>query len=350
VYRLRNAPGWTISLFGAALVALAVVHHGMELQQDVPTTGPVVAFTLDGFPGLTLAYAGYWLQGSRFSRDNQWRAVGWCVLGATTFAAVTTASIAVRAFEGGQLVEPLFPILLSTGVGGQAGFVAGYFYALAREDAERAERANDALSFVNSVLRHDLRNAINVVQGNASLVESSVDDPDTRERMVTIQEQTEEALDRIESAGEMVDTLVGDSDLREVDLAAVATQCGNRVADAYGVQIETDVPDAAPVVADDGLHSVVHNLVENAAEHNDADDPEIAVAVERNGDVARLEVWDNGSGFDDPAVYDGLDELTGSGGLHLVDALVDHYGGEARVSDDDLPGATVVVELPKAAS
>jgi two-component system OmpR family sensor kinase len=350
VPRLRDAPGWTISLFGVALVTLAAIHHGMELRQAVPTAGPLVALALDGFPGVTLAYAGYWLQGSRFSTDNQWRAVGWCVLGAATFASVTTASIAVRAFEGGQIVEPLFPILLSTGVGGQAGFVAGYFYALAREDAERAERANDALSFVNSVLRHDLRNALNVVQGNASLVESSVDDPDTRERMATIQDQTDEALDRIESAGEMVDTLVGDSDLREVDLAAVATQCGNRVADVHDVSVETDVPDAAPVVADDGLHSVVHNLVENAAEHNDADDPEVAVHVERNGEVARLEVRDNGSGFDDSAVDDGLDEIAGGGGLHLVDALVDHYGGDARVADDDWPGATVVVELPKAAA
>jgi signal transduction histidine kinase len=348
VSRVRTAPGWTISLFGVALAALAVAHHGKELQAGLPTIGPLVGLALDGFAALTLAYAGYWLQGSRFSRENKWRAVGWCVLGSTTFASVTAASMAVRAFENQVIAEPLFPILLSAGVGGQAGFVAGYFYAVAREDAERAERANDALSFVNSVLRHDLRNAINVVQGNASLVESTTEDADTSERMATIQEQTEEALGRIESAGEMVDTLVGDSDLREVDLAAVATQCGNRVADAHGVHVETDVPERAPVVADDGLQSVVHNLVENAAEHNDADDPEVAIDVERNGELARLAVADNGSGFDDPAVHDGLDELAGSGGLHLVDALVDHYGGDARVADDGRSGATVVVELPRA--
>ena len=38
--------------------------------------------------------------------------------------------------------------------------------------------------------------------------------------------------------------------------------------------------DRAPVVANAGVRSVVDNLVENAVEHNDADDPRVHVAVE----------------------------------------------------------------------
>lgn len=348
MYRWRRVPGWFIAVFGVALLAVATTHHLRELRAASRAAGPALSFLLDGLPALTLVYAGHWLHGVDLSVDNQWRVFGWCVLGATTFATVTGASIAVRAFEGRPLAEPAFPLLLATGVGAQAGFVAGYFYARAREDAERAERANEALSFVNSVLRHDLRNTLNVVKGNASLAAADGDDAPVGDRLATIQDQTDEALDRIDSAGEIVDTLVGESDLDRVDLAGVAARCSDRIADAHGVPVETDLPAAAPVVADDGLHSVVHNLVENAAEHNDADDPEVGVSVDAMEDTVRLAVRDNGPGFDDPAVHDDLSAAASGGGLTLVDTLVEHYGGDARALDDDSPGATVVVELPRA--
>lgn len=346
--RTLAAPGRALALFGAALAVIAVDHHVNELGTVSQSAGPILALALDGVPALTLVYAGYWLHGTEFSRQHKWLVVGWCALGAATFTSVTGASLAVRAFEGRVLTEPEFPLLLSATVGGQAGFVAGYLYVRALEDATRAQRANDALSFVNSVLRHDLRNTINVVRGNASLVASRADDEAVERRAATIREQTDEALDRIESTGEMVETLVGDSDLHAVDLADVADECADRVATAHEVTVETDLPESAPVVADDGLHSVVHNLLENAAEHNDAAAPRVEVGVEPDGDVTLLAVADNGPGFDDAADED-LGSVDGAGGLQLVDTLVDHYGGDAWVADDDAPGASVVVELPRAA-
>jgi len=48
-----------------------------------------------------------------------------------------------------------------------------------------------------------------------------------------------------------------------------------------------------------GLRSVVDNLLENAAEHNDADDPRVAVTVETGADTVRLLVSDNGPGIPD---------------------------------------------------
>lgn len=312
--------------------------------------GPLLALLLDGFPALSLVYAGYWLHGTTFSRPHKWRVVGWSTLGALTLTAVTGASLAVRIFEGRGLAEPGFSMLLAAGVGAQTGFVAGFLYVRALEDADRARRANDALSFVNSVLRHDLRNTINVVRGNASLVAARADgDDDLEHHAATIRDQTDKALDRIESTGEMVDTLVGDTDLHAVDLAAVTEECADRVATAHGVTVETDLPESAPVVADDGVHSVVHNLLENAAEHNDAADPRVAVAVEPDAaDVTHLEVVDNGSGFEDEAVSGNLGAVTDAGGLKFVDTLVDHYGGDAWVETDGTPGARVVVELPRA--
>lgn len=336
------------------LTATAVVHHASELTIVSEPAGPLLALALDGLPAAGLVYGSVRLRRMGYSREHEWRVVVCCCLGAITFTGVTGASLAVRAYEGRALVEPVFSLLLSTSMGAAAGFVAGYFYVRALADADRARRANDALSFVNDVLRHDLRNTLNVVNGNASLVAQRADDDgdggdELAARAATIQDQTDEALDRIESAGEMVATLTDDADLHTVDLADVAVECADNVAGAHDVPVETDVPESAPVVADDGLGSVVHNLVENAAEHNDADDPHVEVEVEQTHDVAQLEVTDNGPGFEDPAAHDSIDAVEDAGGLRLAGTLVDHYGGDAWARDTDSPGATVVVELPRAA-
>jgi two-component system OmpR family sensor kinase len=330
------------------LAATAVVHHASELAVVSGPAGPLLSLALDALPAAGLVYASFWLQRAGYSRDHEWRVLVCCCLGAVTFTTVTGASLAVRAYEGRTLAEPSFSLLLSASIGGTAGFVAGYFYVRALADADRARRANDALSFVNDVLRHDLRNTLNVVSGNASLVAERTDDDELASRATAIQNQTGEALHRIESAGEMVATLTEDADLHTVDLADVAVDCADRVAGTHDVTVETDLPDSAPVVADDGVGSVVHNLVENAAEHNDADDPRVVVAVQRDGDRTRLEVTDNGPGFDDPAVHDGIAAVDDAGGLRLAGTLVDHYGGDAWAKDTDSPGATVVVDLPRA--
>jgi len=87
---------------------------------------------------------------------------------------------------------------------------------------------------------------------------------------------------------------------------------------------------------------VVDNLVENAAEHNDADDPRVAVAVDPREDAVRLEVRDNGPGVPDDVLADA------DGGLDLVATLVDHYGGELHVSENEPRGTVFAVDLPRA--
>ena len=82
--------------------------------------------------------------------------------------------------------------------------------------------------------------------------------------------------------------------------------------------------------------------MENAAEHNDADDPRVTVAVERADETVRFEVRDNGPGVD-PSVLADAD-----GGLELVRTLVDHYDGRVDVTANEPRGAVFAVELPRA--
>ncbi|MFB6269778.1 MAG: ATP-binding protein [Halobacterium sp.] len=338
-----SVPAAVVAGLGVGLLAVSAAHHSAEIGAIDHTQGPLSAFIVDTVPALAVVAAGWVLSRTDFSVRNKWRVAGWTVGGSALFAAVTLTTVVIREFEGRSVAEPQFPLLVSGGIGALAAFVAGYFEVVARRDADHAERTSHAFSFVNDVLRHDIRNSLGVVRGNAELIATETDRESVAERAGTIREQADEALGRIEDAGTIADTISGDAPLEAVDLAPIAATAAERAADAYDVTVTTDVPETARVRANDAVRSVVDNVVENAAEHNDADDPRVTVRVERVGDVVRLEVRDNGPGVP-PSVLEDVEE----GGLDLAATLVEHYDGTISVAENQPRGSVFTVVLPAA--
>lgn len=338
----RHLPVAGVAGLAVGLLAVSAVHHATEIEHIDHVGGPLSAFLVDGIPAVALLAAGYWLHTADFESDNRWLVATWSAVGGTLFATITLLTIAVREFEGRSVAEPVFPMLVYTGVGALAGFVAGVFYVRARRDAERASHASDAFAFVNDVLRHDIRNSLGIVRGQAELLATRTDDESVESRTETIREQTNEALDRIENANTIANTITDDATLEPVDLTAFAETAADRVAGAYRVTVRTGFPESAHVRANDALQTVVDNLVENAAEHNDADDPWVEVAVEPTADAVRLEIRDNGPGVDPDVLADA------DGGLDLVRTLVAHYDGDIEITDNEPRGTVFTVDLPRA--
>jgi signal transduction histidine kinase len=183
--------------------------------------------------------------------------------------------------------------------------VAGYYAARARTDARRARMTREAFAFVNRLIRHDLRNDRTVIRGQADLLGSTRGDAaDAPGDLAVVAEKAEEALARIETTGGIANTLVGDPDLERVDLA--------------------------PVVADTVSR--------------------VEVGIETGSDTARLTVRDNGSGVPGD-VKRRLRDPTASGsggGLHLARTLIERYGGDLSVADNEPRGSVFTVELPRA--
>lgn len=330
----------------------ALVHHTAEFYALNKLVGPLIAVLLDGLPALGLIYAGYWLAGTDLPPKGRWQAWIWCLVGATLFVAVMGLSLLVRAFEGRAIAEPLFPLLIAAEAGGLAGVVAGYYTGRARVETRRAQTMSDALGFVNSLIRHDLRNDLSVIHGHAELIDTNAGSTDTEtgpDSVSIITRKTDEALTRIETTSAVAKTLTGDADLEQVDLAAITAEMATRIKNTYDLPVAIEIPDRAPVTANAGLRSVVDNLLENAVEHNDAEDPQIRAAVELNTETARLIVTDNGPGIPDKQKERILDSQSGedsSGGLSLIQILIEGYGGKIRIEDNDPRGSIVTVELP----
>lgn len=355
IRRRAPLPSLLIVAMGVGLAVLAVVTHVREFSALDGSIGPLIALLVDGVPALALAYAGYWLSTTDLSLRGQWTAFTWCLVGGVAFAAVTGVTFLVRVFEGRSVAEPIFPLLVAAEAGALAGLTAGYFNARARRDARRARTVSDALTFVNRLVRHDLRNDLNVIVNHAALVARSSDGGSGPGDPEVVVDRADEALAHIETTRTIADTLVGDADLGPVDLVPVVTELADHVEEAFGVSVVVDVPDRAFVTANDGLRSVVDNLLENAVEHGSGDerpgaaDLHVAVTVERGPDTVRLRVSDDGPGIA-PARRAALFGADGddSGGLSLVETLVEAYGGDVRLADDDADGATFVVDLPRA--
>ncbi|MDQ2071263.1 ATP-binding protein [Haloarcula sp. H-GB4] len=98
------------------------------------------------------------------------------------------------------------------------------------------------------------------------------------------------------------------------------------------------------------------NVLTNAIQHNDSAPPSVAVDVTDDGDAVSVTVSDNGPGIPDEqkrTVFERGEkrpDSEGTGvGLYLVRTLVDAYGGDVWVEDNEPRGAVVGLTLPKAA-
>jgi hypothetical protein len=337
---------------GAVLFLVATGYHLREAAALGDVAGPLAALLLDGLPALAVVAIGVHLGRTDLAPRDQRRVLAWSLGGGVVFLSVIWTTFLVRFAEGRTVAEPAFPLLIGVNVGALAGLVAGYYHARSRADARRARAVSDALSFVNDLLRHDLRNDLAVIAGNADLLAdrrtaADGDDPGDVEVVAT---KADEALDRIETTRAVTGVLVGDPTLEPTDLAAVVADLAAGVASIHDAAVTTDLPDRALVRANDGLRSVVDNLLENAVEHNDADDPRVTAAVTVDPEAVRLTVSDNGPGLSGgpESPFDASRTETDRGGLALVQTLVEGYGGTVRAEPNEPRGATVVVTLPRA--
>jgi signal transduction histidine kinase len=118
------------------------------------------------------------------------------------------------------------------------------------------------------------------------------------------------------------------------------------------VTAEGAIPDV-DVVGNEMLGSIFRNLLQNAIQHNDKTPPEVTVSTAEADDRIEIYIADNGPGIPDAQKEEifgrgekGL-ESSGAGiGLYLVQSLVDGYGGDVWVEDNDPEGSVFVVSLP----
>jgi PAS domain S-box-containing protein len=233
------------------------------------------------------------------------------------------------------------------------GVVGATFVVL---DVTERRGRRQRLAVLNRVLRHNIRNDVNVAAGHLDRLAErlSDDDPDlrtVRERLDGIVELSDTArrIERVANA-DRTDTV-------SFDLVDVVTDCTERLRrSAPEAELHVALPDRAPVVGHELLPHAFENVLENAVEHNDAAHPHVAVDLTlpvTDGDRIEVRIADDGPGL--PPVERqvlrtaGETQLTHSTGLGLWLTNWIVRGSHGRVDVDCTDdGTTVVIELPAA--
>jgi PAS domain S-box-containing protein len=225
------------------------------------------------------------------------------------------------------------------------------------ESEQQLRETTEQLELINRFVRHDIRNDINLVYAWAEMLREDVDG-DGAEYADRIASTSDHIIELTKITGEFVETVSGsgDPDLEAVSLRRALGGELEKRRDAYEeatFQLNGEIP-AVDVRANGMLGSVFRNLLNNAVQHNDADDPRVYVTVSDRDGTVEVAIADNGPGIPDGQKEDifgkgeqGADSSGTGIGLYLVYTLVDQYGGAVRIEDSDVGGARFVVELQR---
>jgi len=219
-------------------------------------------------------------------------------------------------------------------------------------DRRRRERQ---LSVLDNILRHNLRNDLNTVLGQAEQITENPDES-TAERTAVIQQVGEDLLRKAEKQRETIDLLTAPTAPETVDLDAVADRVVEDVGARYPeADCRTAVPESLSTHAIPQLEVALSELVENAVKHSDSDRPDVRITGESRGGRVAVSVHDDcpplpeyeylvlsgGHEMDDIYHSSGL-------GLWLVYWIVDLSDGTVEFACGE-PGNTITLVLPATA-
>ncbi|THE65396.1 PAS domain S-box protein [Salinadaptatus halalkaliphilus] len=209
------------------------------------------------------------------------------------------------------------------------------------------------LRVVDRILRHNLRNDLTVIRGQAERVRTDVSGElaDAADEMIGL---VDDLLTTSEKSRAITDVLSEQPDSQRIDIADVVRRIASAADADSSARIDVDVPDQAIASATTNVHEAIEELVKNAINHNGTESPSVSLSVTVNDQNVVVTVADNGPGIPEMdravlAAGDAIDDLYhGSGlGLWLVYWIVNRSGGSIAVGDIEPRGTRVTVSLPR---
>jgi signal transduction histidine kinase len=345
--RLAGSAPALLATLGVAAAAVSLAHF----LYDVETLGlgplPVLSLGLCLSLSAGLFALSRWLAISDLSVGGTWTVVRWSLGGMVGFGALAALTVGIRLAEGRTVGGASLGLLVMATGGGIGGGVAGVYYARANHAVREADRRRDALVFLNSHLRHNVLNAAQVIQGYTTLLGQRRDEPD--EYLEPIERRSDTIASLIEDMKQLADLFSGERTPVPTDISTVLLrEVETARSDHEAATFEVDVPPELYVMATGAASAVFANLLQNAVEHHDGPAPTVSVRAERTSRTVRVHVVDDGPGIRDDVKEHLFDSAIESGegrGIALVKTLMNHYGGDVSVFDNEPQGTEVVVEF-----
>lgn len=230
------------------------------------------------------------------------------------------------------------------------GSVSGRLISL-RDVTEQRQR-EQRLDVLNRILRHNIRNELNVARGNVDMARLESEDEELTTRLDSAIETIDGVVDRsdkVNTLSRLFDTDTGGT----LDLSAhLRSDLSTLRMEFPEATVELDLPETLDVGAGPSLVAAFDELVRNAVEHG-GEGPEVLVTVaESTTNAVTVEVRDDGPGIEEQELHalragreTALDHGSGVG-LWLANWVVERNGGTLSFTNTDA-GCTARVRLPR---
>lgn len=228
-------------------------------------------------------------------------------------------------------------------------------YIVLFQDISDERQREQRLTVLNRILRHNLRNKLTVVLGQANRIQGMTSDEElaqAAEAIVRNGEQLSEIGEKAQMFDQLQQTRLAAQEIEMPDfLATVASKVeSEHPAAAIETQSETDT---TLVTDPDFLRPALANVIENAVEHDPAPHSQVQIRARssRDSEAIVIEVDDEGPGIPESeiAVITEGDESAlehGSGvGLWITEWCLRRIGGTLSFERTDT-GTTVSLEIP----
>lgn len=350
-----------VGSLGAVTLLAHVLHLGIH---SLPPVGFVFGAVLPMAGSASLLAFAVWLASADMD-DLALVVASWCLVGSVVLVAVTSSFVVFQLAVGSDIAEIPLVLVIQATFGGLLGFLLGVYDArrqsMERElrgEREAADRLGRRLTVLNRVLRHDVRNAVSIIRGNAEMVQEGTSDLDTVAG--TIQEQAAR-MSRISDQAREIEAALSEEELTTelIDLSTSVSAKAIGLDDRHGyATVHREVHPDVWVEASPLVETALDNLLENAVRHNDAAAPSVWVSVEAveedDGAVARITVEDDGPGIPAEQIevlergHETALEHTSGLGLWLVHWIVTGSSGTVAHRERDPVGSVVECTLPLA--
>jgi len=221
-------------------------------------------------------------------------------------------------------------------------------------------RREHRLQVMHRILRHNLRNDVNVIDTSAEWLAAELEE----ESLLTVVEWIRQSASSLEhlsvGAGRVRRVLDNPQTDEHIEVGPLLEEVRTGYQEAYpAADIEVAAPSSLEVTASPHLRLALTELVENAIEHNDSADPRVRLTAtvpgQTDNEWVELSVADDGPRIpESERVVTATDrEPTqvehGTGlGLLLVQWIVDSIGGTVSIEEGDLGGNCVRLRLKRA--
>lgn len=206
----------------------------------------------------------------------------------------------------------------------------------------------------NRILRHNLRNKLNVIRSQAEMLDADVDGESSAET-TEIHRATEKLLqlaDRARTTERLLDPPENDA---RTDVTRVVHERAARIQESEpSLSVTVSAPESVHAACGTEISTAIDELLQNVADHGGSG-PTATVTVAAAGEHVVIRVEDDGPGIpeSEASVIAGDHDITQLRhtvgiGLWLVDWIVSRYDGSLRVPQTRDGGSVVEIELHRA--